>query len=177
MSLPEVADAFADMPRVDAVWRHPRYRAELASLDAAEKTRAYCRHGLPHLLDVARIMWIYLLESGDAPAVPRDLAYACALLHDIGRAAQYATGEPHEEAGAHIAREILGTVESGCAFSPSEQEMLLCAIGSHRGPSSAASPLARALFLADKASRACYACPAAAGCTWPNEKRNLSPRV
>lgn len=169
----------ADMPRVDAIWRHPLYRERLERIEALERDRAFCRHGLPHLLDVARIMWISVLEAGRAAEFPRDLVYAAALLHDIGRATQYETGEPHDAAGARIAGEILGTVESGCSFTDAEREMLLDAVGAHRdrAPRPGARPLAELLRAADKASRPCFACPASRECNWPEETRNLAVRV
>ena len=160
------------MERVDAIWRHPVYRQQLTRIEELEQDRTFCRHGAPHLLDVARVMWIGVLEEGLADELPRDVVYATALLHDIGRAAQYDMEEPHDIAGVRIAREIMGTVEDGCAFSPAEQELIVDAIGAHRGGAKAATTLARLLYRADKLSRPCFACAARPECNWPEEKRN-----
>lgn len=165
------------MARVDAIWRHPVYQEQLKRIDELELDRAFCRHGLPHLLDVARIMWIDALEEGLADELTRDVVYAAALLHDIGRATQYEMEEPHDIAGVRIARSIMGTVEDGCAFSPAEQDLIAGAIGAHRDGADAASPLARLLYRADKLSRPCFACTARPECNWPEEQQNLAVRV
>lgn len=165
------------MERVDAIWCHRRYQEQLERIELLERERVYCRHGLQHFLDVARIMWIGVLEEGLAAELPRDVVYAAALLHDIGRAAQYEMGEPHDVAGVRIAREIMGTVDGGCAFSREEQHLIADAIGAHRDGTDAVTPLARALHRADKLSRPCFACSARAECNWPEEKRNIAIRV
>lgn len=54
----------ASMPRVDAIWANPLFQENLAAIEAAETQRVYCRHGLSHLLDVARTAWIINLEGG-----------------------------------------------------------------------------------------------------------------
>ena len=43
------------MRRVNALLHHPRFTAALSELEALEEDRIFCRHGLPHLLDVARV--------------------------------------------------------------------------------------------------------------------------
>ena len=50
-------------------------------------------------------MYIYALE--EHLELPKELIYAAALLHDIGRAQQYQYNIPHDIAGVEIAREIL----------------------------------------------------------------------
>ena len=201
------------LPRVDAVWNHPVYQERYRALQRAERDRAFCSHDLQHFLDVARIAWTVLLERGVAapyadalsggdaadggvmvvdaaadaqcPKVARDVVYAAALLHDIGRADEYEGGEPHDIAGPRIAAEILGTVEQDKRFSSGECEQVLAAIAHHRtsagcaGGASAegvcsAGALADALRYADKAARACYACPARGLCNWPDGKKNLT---
>ena len=52
------------MKRVDAILRHPLFEEKLHLLDELEAERAFCRHDLTHLLDVARLMWIDVLERG-----------------------------------------------------------------------------------------------------------------
>ena len=80
------------MPRVDAIWASALYQKNLNLLVELERDRVYCRHGLEHLLDVARIMWIRCLDEG--LELDRELVYAAALLHDIGKAEQYVRGIP-----------------------------------------------------------------------------------
>ena len=167
------------MPRVDAVAAHPLFRAELAVIEAAEAERAFCRHGLSHLLDVARLAWIRALEEG--LALDRELVYVAALLHDIGRAEQYRVGTPHDMAGERVAAEILGTLEDGDGFSGAERELVLAAVRGHRSHGGTADggafDLPGLIVWADHASRPCFACPAADACYWPAEKRNLNLEI
>ena len=155
------------MERVDAILRHPTFTAALAELHEQERERIFCRHGLEHLLDVARLMYIYDREAEFG--IAQETLYAAALLHDIGRAVQYRDGTPHDEAGARLARPIL----EDCGFTEQEIMEILTAIGGHRAPGVTA-PLGRLLYRADKKSRPCYACPAVGECNWPEEKKNHS---
>lgn len=214
MALPEVREVFEAMPRVDALVCHPRFALDLAHLEELERDRPWCRHGLSHLLDVARIMWIAVLEHGwdasaghevagvgssarDAcdtgtatceggagtPLFTRDVIYATALLHDMGRVAQYETGEPHHAAGQRYARELLGELAGPERFTAAETEAIVYAVGAHRscGAGASAGPAAEALAnllrASDKAARACWACSARATCAWPLEKRNEGVRA
>ena len=154
------------MERLDAIWNHPVFRAELTRLERMEQDRIYCRHGVPHLLDVARTAYILSLER--RAAIPRDVLYAAALLHDIGRAAQYETGTPHEQAGVPIARSIL----QESAFSVEEQSAILECVHNHHGRSFGGTCLYDLIFEADKRSRPCFACAAAGSCKWTEEQKN-----
>lgn len=120
-----------------------------------------------HLLDTARLAWISNLEEG--LGLEREVVYAAALLHDIGRSEQYETGIPHAEAGARIAEPIL----ADCGFTEEERGEILYAIASHskRDPSRK-TVLADLLYRADKGSRACFACAVEPMCDWPSEKKN-----
>lgn len=164
------------MPRVDAVLAHPRFMRELNRVRELERDRRFCRHGLSHLLDVARVAWIRRLEDG--LGLDREVVYAAALLHDIGRAGQYDVGTPHDVAGERIAAEILGTVEGEMRFSPSEQAEILTAVRGHRrGTPQPEGELAGLIAWADHASRPCFACAARATCKWTDEEKNLQLRV
>lgn len=117
--------------RIAAVGESPLFRACLGRIDAAEADRAFCRHGLPHALDVARIAWILNLER--AYGLSRDVVYAAGLLHDVGRAGQYATGEDHDVAGVRIAEEILDALPEHLRLGAGERAAILEAVGGHRG--------------------------------------------
>ena len=110
------------MTRVRAVWEHPVFQRELAWLEELEHDRPFCRHGAQHLLDTARIMWILNLEQG--LGFSRELVYATALLHDVGKAGQYAGGEPHEVAGERLAREILESAPPDTRFAPDDVDQM-----------------------------------------------------
>jgi len=121
------------MKRIDAILHHPLFTQTLTRLEALEADRMYCHHGLPHLLDTARIAYIlqceeYKQQPCALPPLPAEQIYAAALLHDIGRVRQYEEGIPHETAGLPLAKQIL----SECDFDEEEQTMILSAIRFHR---------------------------------------------
>lgn len=157
----------AAMPEIEAIRTHPLYREWYARLVDAERDRQYCLHQMRHLLDVARIAYIRVLERG----LPfrKEVVYAAALLHDIGKAAQYEEGEPHEVVGARIAQEILMDVKG---LDPREKTMIVAAVAQHRRWSDTATPLGKLLYEADKASRTCYVCDMRSTCHWPEERMN-----
>ncbi len=156
------------MERVNQIIQHETFIRELKKLSRLERDRVYCRHDIDHLLNVARVAYITALEE-ELP-VRKDMIYAAALLHDIGRASQYETGIPHDRAGALLAETVL----KDCGFDEDETAEILEAIGRHRSKSEAEErPLARLLYAADKKSRACFACKVQASCNWPLEKKNF----
>lgn len=178
------------MKRVNEILKHPLYKEALSSIRRAEESRIFCRHDMEHFLSVARLAWIYNLEEGET--LSRELIYAAAMLHDMGRAREYEDGTPHQEAGAELAEEIL----PACGFSRDEWGIIRWAIRFHRagaarrgedgrqpGGRGAEHPRERTeeirgllgeyLYRADKQSRACFSCKAQRECNWPAEKRNL----
>ena len=163
------------MRRVNAVLAHPLYRKCYARLEELEKDRIFCRHQMPHLLDVARIAYIFNLEEGGS--LDRELIYTAAVLHDIGKYAQYEEGIPHEQSGGRIAAEILDSLPADCAFSEAEKQAILTAVRGHRRLRDDAEPLERFLYRADKASRTCFACPAEKACDWSTEKKNMELKI
>ena len=99
-------------------------------------------HDFDHVLRVLALAErIARAEGGDLEVVR-----AAALLHDIGRAEEEATGGDHAAIGAARAREILA------GHPPEKVEAVVTAIASHRfrGGPPPATPEARALFDADK---------------------------
>lgn len=173
-----------DVPRVQAIWDNDAFQCALRDIKVAEAEREFCRHGIHHLLDVARVAWMLNLERG--LGLEREVVYAAALLHDIGRSAQYATGEPHDEAGVRMARDILDALSGDLAFSEEETAEILKAVAGHRGSEDEGMPsdsleqdrsLAALIYEADHRSRPCFACPAREACYWQDEKKNLSIRV
>ncbi len=156
------------MERVNRIVTHPIWAKSVKEINEAERERIFCRHDTTHLLDVARLAYLENLEKHFSFA--KEIIYAAALLHDVGRAAQYRDGIPHDQAGAEIAAHIL----ADCGFGAEEQRQILAAITEHRSADTAiAQNLSGLIYRADKASRMCLFCPAQDQCNWSNEKKNL----
>ena len=118
------------MDRVNAILKHKTYRKYYDQIEKIEKDRIFCRHQMPHLLDVARIAYITNLERN--LGYDREVIYAAAILHDIGKSFQYEERIPHEIAGEKVASEILDTLPEGLAFSAEERRLILAAVREHR---------------------------------------------
>ena len=157
---------------VESIRRHPLYEEWMKRLVKAERTRRFCLHQITHQLDVARIAYIRSLER--KLSFRKEVIYAAALLHDIGKAVQYENGEPHEIASARIATDILNDISG---FSALEKTAIVAAIAQHRHYSEDSSPLGKLLFEADKASRPCFACPMSQECSWSAEKQNQGIKI
>lgn len=159
------------MDRIDKLLENPEFQMHLAKNIAAEADRCFCRHGMEHFLDVARIAWIINLE--ETLGLEKEIIYAAAFAHDLGRHLQYSQGIPHEEAGAVIAAQILPMA----GFESFEVERICRAIKGHRGkqnaPDTREDALAQVLYRADKACRPCFSCKAEKDCNWSAEKKNL----
>lgn len=182
------------MERVNRILDHPLFRECLRQIGEAERERIYCKHDMRHFLDVARLAWIACLEQGLKP--DKEIVYAAALLHDIGRARQYACGTPHDAASA----ELIGQVMPECGFSMDEAAEVAAAVEGHsrraavageggQGRSTAAPEqcgysgeiggecpreyLGSILREADHASRSCFDCGARESCYWTEERKNL----
>lgn len=160
------------MKRVNRIIGHSLWQEAAEEIRRLEEGRIFCGHDTQHFLDVARIAYIEALERGIP--IPKDMIYAAALLHDIGRHRQYEEGIPHEEASGDLAARIL----PDCGFSSTETEEILRAIRQHRDPETAGGDdLAGLLYRADKKSRACMFCKAQGQCSWPKEKKNMKVTV
>ncbi|MGN1306151.1 MAG: HD domain-containing protein [Faecousia sp.] len=157
-----------DMERVHRIQSHPLFQTLWKSLQEAEEARVFCRHTMEHFLDVARLMYIYALEDG--AKLRKDVIYAAALLHDIGRYEQLVSGTPHDIAGARLAGEIM----RDCGFDADEIQSVQSAVSVHRKQDAAgAEALSAYLYRADKQSRLCFACPVREACNWSEEKKNI----
>ncbi len=150
------------------------YRAYMSDIGKAEADRKFCRHGMDHCMDVARIACLINSERGYG--LDRDLIYATALLHDIGRAEEYGGGACHDIAGAGIAEVVLVK----CKATRDVTEKIIAAIRDHRGQDIGRlcgteddkTLLCGLIKEADKLSRACFNCKAYDECKWPEEKKN-----
>ena len=163
------------MKRVNAILHHPLYRRCYGRLEELERERIFCCHQMTHLLDVARIAYILNMEQD--MGLEKEVIYAAAVLHDIGKYAQYEDGTPHEQSGEKIASEILDSLPEEAAFSEEEKCMIRTAIRGHRKLRADVEPLERLLYTSDKASRMCFACPAEDECDWSADKKNMELKI
>lgn len=174
------------MRRVHLIYEHLVFQEKYRALQEAEKDRRFCKHTLEHFIDVARLMYIYALEH--RLSVSKEVIYAMALMHDIGRIDQIERGIPHEQAGAALCDIILPE----CGFTEKETETIKAAILRHRSAAESGSdaehrnfagcgsnvehdrdPCHEMLYWADKRSRSCYACDMRKECNWDQEKMSL----
>lgn len=174
------------MERIDRIQNHPLYVMNQQRINELEQNRIFCCHGVNHSLDVARIFYILVLEQG--LSYKKDIIYATALLHDIGRGLQYMEKVSHHETGARLAQEIL----NDCDFVEDEIAMIVEAIaGHHTGNAYLQDGISVQVddavkednilftdlfYKADKLSRNCFDCKAQEECYWSQEKRNLQIR-
>lgn len=150
------------MERVNVIIADPEYRGYLKKNSDAEQNREFCTHHFEHLLSVARITWLLLLEEG-TPHISREIAYAAGLLHDIGRWHELEDEIDH----AVYSAELAGPLLKRAGFSEAESALIRKAIVQHRSKSEAVghiSPLSNALRKADKYERTCFFCNARHQC-------------
>lgn len=155
------------MSAPDRLLAHPDYQRAIRAIAEREQDRRFCRHGLDHVTDVARLLWILVLENGRS--FDKDTVLFTAMLHDIGRSVD---NDNHAAESVRIARTLLAEL----GVPPAQSTQILSAIASHRDKNATIDPqqasLGQLLALADKKSRPCYRCPAAADCYWPETLKN-----
>lgn len=142
------------------------YRDYLNELEGLERDRFFCRHNYEHFISVARICYILKLEEG--VDVDKDMIYATALLHDLGRVLEIKEGINHAIGSVDIAREILEITD----FSLEEKNRILSCISYHRTKDAAEDEFFNIFYRADKLSRDCFRCSAYDECNWSYEKKN-----
>lgn len=156
------------MERKNKILKHDLFIECYGKIEEWERDRIFCHHDMGHFLDVARLAMIINLQ--EELGADEDCIYAAALLHDIGRFAQYEDGTPHEVASAKLAEPIL----RDCGYTEKETSVIARAIAGHRNKKSAEERnLNGLLYRADKMSRSCFACKAEKECDWKAEKKNL----
>ena len=167
----------SSMERVKKILFDDTFRACMDEITVLEADRRFCRHGMDHLENVARIAWILALEEGKQ--LRKDVVYGAALLHDIGRSRPDSSGQPHRIFSAEIADEIL--IRAG--YTEEEREDIRQAILSHGGSfvgsithaypdEHTAENLADVIYRADKLSRDCFLCGAYEECYWEEDRKN-----
>lgn len=158
------------MNRIGAIIKDPSFTAAVDKIAEMEKERRFCRHTFQHFIDVARIAYILMLESGDIRrfmvefelTLPnaREILYAAALLHDIGRWKEYETGEDHSIISAELAGDIL--IRAG--FNAREIGIIRAGIREHRHFTENMSLLGEHLYRADDLARFCTGCDVKGEC-------------
>ena len=153
--------------RYNCILSNQDFQTHIQNIAANEYNRQFCKHDLSHLINVARLAYIYSLEKN--LSIDKDLIYAAALLHDIGRSPQYETGKPHNIEGIKIAYTIL--VASG--YNDNEIEMISESILKHSNIDEFDHTILSLLIAkADKDSRLCFVCKSRSQCKWEEHKKN-----
>lgn len=151
---------------MNSILNSEKFKEYLSKNKESEKERKFCGHDLQHFVDVARIAYIMTLENN--LKIDKEIVYATALLHDIGRWMQYNEGVSHEIASYELAEDIL--IE--CGFNVEEKTMVLNAILNHRKKVNNKGTFDEIFYLSDKLSRNCFNCKAIDECNWSEEKKN-----
>ena len=154
------------MHRIDKIIKDSKFIERVKEINEIEQQRIFCGHGYDHLMSVARIAYILVLEEG--LDIEKEYVYAASLLHDIGRFSTYEEKMDHREAGPYIAKPIL--LDAG--FDEAEAEEICDAIRQHGTFPKDTGTLAGVLYRADKLSRDCFSCKAYNECNWLPEKKN-----
>lgn len=141
-----------DMVKVNNILLNENYKKHMEKNIQLEKNRIYCTHGYDHLFSVARIAYILNLENNYS--VDKEVIYAAALLHDIGRWKEYQDGSDHAVESAKLSDSILGHA----GYNDRDINIIKIAICEHRNKNNNSNQLSDILYRADKLSRECYRC-------------------
>lgn len=155
-----------NMRRIDKIIHHDLFDNLMSQIRENETGRIFCCHGMGHSLDVARIAYIINLE--EQYALAKDIIYAAALLHDIGRAALSDTEKNHHVMSGEYAERIL----TDAGYDELEREQILEAILMHNTDGLDKPGLPGLLYKADKLSRLCFSCEAYDDCYWTDAEKN-----
>ncbi len=154
------------MKKFNSLLHDEEYLKYLSRNNLNEETRIFCKHGLEHFLDVARIAYIINLEEN--LGYSKEIIYVTSLLHDIGKFLQYEEKIPHEISSWNLSEKLLDKYD----FTLEEIELIKEGIIGHRQKES--KNFAKLLYKADKLSRLCFTCPAEKQCNWDFEKKNFN---
>lgn len=155
------------MDKINQILKHPLFQTYMQANQEKEENRIFCRHNMSHIMDVARIA--YILNIEESYGFSKELIYASALLHDIGRHVQYETKEKHAFVSARLAPEIL----IDCGFDEQDIQKITDAIYTHSDKNLIHERTLNGLLArADQLSRACYSCQASDSCDWSEARKN-----
>lgn len=153
------------MNKVNEILNNDLFKKYIKELETLEIDREFCKHNIEHSLDVARIAYIKVLEENIN--ISKEVIYAVALLHDIGRVLQYKDGTLHHKGSVIISEEIL----KDTSFGREEKDIIIDAIKEHR-EELAENDFQSIIQISDKLSRNCYNCKAYDKCYWDYNKKN-----
>lgn len=153
------------MDRLNAVLSDRAYWDHIRKIEMLEKSRPFCRHTFGHMLSVARITYILMLEERGfeewvrrnqfaSHATGKEVVYTAGLLHDIGRWEEYRTGECHATSSSRYAKALMAKH----GYSSQEANTVARAIETHRSCYAADTVLGTYLQRADQLSRLCFRC-------------------
>ncbi len=152
------------MDRLNLIIKNVEFVTNYKIIESFEVDREFCKHDLTHFLDVARIMYIINLE--EKLNLKKDIIYATALLHDIGRSLEYRENINHNIG----AREISINILKDSNYNSEEISQIINAIISHNSRDNIV--LNNLLRKADKLSRNCFMCKSYKKCKWSEAKKN-----
>jgi len=163
--------------RIDNILKDSVYMEYVDHNARAAQDDPFCKHDLVHMVDVARIAYILVLERQDinyfikeaglrGREAAKEVIYAAGLLHDIGKWKEIESGVDHAAYGARLARDILERSE----FDDNEISVITRAIFEHRNISQEMSFLGERMHRADNLSRVCAQCLAKCDCCKFNNK-------
>ena len=119
----------------DRLLAHPDYQRAIRAIAEREQDRRFCRHGLDHVSDVARLLWILVIEN-ERP-FDKDTVLLTAMLHDIGRSVD---NDNHDAESVRIAqRSTLRLRRARRFFPPSPATATKMRPSIHSKPASASS--------------------------------------
>lgn len=84
------------LDRINGIINNEEYQDWIVANNQAEYGSEYCRHGLEHALDVARISYELWLDNQGNP-LAKDIVYAAGLLHDIGFWSKFENIDEHDD--------------------------------------------------------------------------------
>lgn len=155
------------MEKINKILSNSEYLRYLKLIEIHETERKFCKHDINHFLDVARIAYIMVLEN--KLNINKETVYAAALLHDIGRWAEYEGKESHVDAALKITDPIL----TSAGFGADEMAIIKNAIRYHRKNENGLKDFSNIFSISDKLSRNCFNCPAKNECKWTDKMKNL----
>lgn len=154
------------MKYVERLLADTDYLEQMKLLEELEKERRFCRHGLSHVLDVARIAWIEVLEQ-HLPFEKEEI-YLVALLHDMGRIQEYQEGIPHHVSGVMQTEIFLDKI----SYPAEKRSRMMSVVEKHREKDKLNDDFINIIKQADNSSRNCFYCEVSSECKWSTERKN-----